>query len=89
MSKIQPEVIFLTRAGMVPLLILSLVFAGCGPSAEVLEKQEQDTAKAFKQASENPPNLPPEIQERRKYRMEMDFGVTPDLVPTGTQGTNK
>nr|ADY61709.1 hypothetical protein Plabr_4134 [Rubinisphaera brasiliensis DSM 5305] len=68
------------------LITAPLFFAGCGPDPEVLKQQDQAEAKAYEEAARNPPNLPPEIEERRRYRMKMDFGVTSDSAPASSEG---
>lgn len=52
---------------------------GCGGvSTEVKEAQEAQIQQMYEEATTNPPNLSPAAAQRRKQRVEMDFGITPD-----------
>ena len=61
-----------------PLLALTAV-SGCGGiSAEVQEDQDAQNQEMYEEAITNPPNLSPAAAQRRKERVEMDFGISPD-----------
>lgn len=57
-----------------------LVLSGCGGvSAKVQEAQDLQIKQLYKEATTDPPNMSPKAAQRRKERVEMDFGV-----PSGT-----
>ena len=64
---------------------LGTLSIGCGPSQEVLDAQEQDIQEAYEQAAEMPPNMPPHLQERRRMRLEEEFGRKPDAAGSGSK----
>lgn len=64
------------RGGFVGLGLL--VLAGCGPSADVMQAQEEQIQQAYKEATTNPPKMNAKAALRRKQRVEMDFGISPE-----------
>lgn len=64
----------LTHPAFAPAL---LVLVGCGPSQEVLDRQEAQLQEMIQEAKTDPTNMTPDEREMRRHRLEMDFGEAP------------
>ncbi|WP_154900313.1 hypothetical protein [Gimesia maris] len=64
------------------LFLLGVIAPGCGPSAKVMEAQEDAVENEYQEAIEMPENMSPEMRERRMKRVERDFGKRPEADQT-------
>lgn len=71
----MPQVqIGLSLSLAISVAIVLLTLEGCGPSQEVLDRQEAQLKEAIQEAKSDPPNMSPEEKEMRRHRLEMDYG---------------
>lgn len=71
--------LFVMRVARVLFACATIMFSGCGTPAEVIEAQDKQIADEYKEASSMPKGMTPRMLERRQRRLEMDFGVAPEL----------
>ncbi len=60
-------------------LLLALgLSTGCGPSPEILAKQDEQRREEYERQKKNPPGLSAKEKQIRQERLELEYG---DLVP--------